>query len=135
MSEDLVSTRYMVDVDETAIAFYSTHPGFQTYSGAAPAFADVVGGDPRLLLRRPASSAGRPMPAVAGLAPAAGTGSTSSSRTSERGWSAACGWRPVPKRYSDPALGGATRQMKDFRERLAARLEAELTGGARAGNP
>ncbi|MDX6722771.1 MAG: hypothetical protein QOD73_1175, partial [Solirubrobacteraceae bacterium] len=45
-----------------AIAFYTTHLGFEVLSSAAPAFADVVRGRLRLLLSGPRSSAGRPMP-------------------------------------------------------------------------
>jgi catechol 2,3-dioxygenase-like lactoylglutathione lyase family enzyme len=57
-----VNVRYMVnDVDE-AVAFYTTHLGFDVLTSAAPAFADVARGDLRLLLSGPTSSAGRPMP-------------------------------------------------------------------------
>src|SRR5205814_7920863 len=52
----------MVDDVEDAVAFYSNHFGFELRSSAAPAFADVVRGNLRLLLSGPASSAGRPMP-------------------------------------------------------------------------
>jgi catechol 2,3-dioxygenase-like lactoylglutathione lyase family enzyme len=52
----------MVDDVEAAIAFYTTHLGFEVLSSAAPAFADVVRGRLRLLLSGPRSSAGRPMP-------------------------------------------------------------------------
>ena len=62
MSDELVSVRYMVDDVETAVDFYTTHLGFALRSSAAPAFADVVRGNLRLLLSGPASSAGRPMP-------------------------------------------------------------------------
>ena len=62
MPEDLVSVRYMVDDVQTAVDFYTTHFGFSVRSSAAPAFADVVRGNLRLLLSGPASSAGRPMP-------------------------------------------------------------------------
>jgi catechol 2,3-dioxygenase-like lactoylglutathione lyase family enzyme len=57
-----VNLRYMVDDVEAAIAFYTTHLGFTLLSRTAPAFADVVQGDLRLLLSGPTSSAGRPMP-------------------------------------------------------------------------
>ncbi len=70
MDEDLVSVRYMVDDVDAAIAFYTTHLGFTVRSSAAPAFADVVRGNLRLLLSGPTSSAGRPMPD--GRTPAAG---------------------------------------------------------------
>jgi catechol 2,3-dioxygenase-like lactoylglutathione lyase family enzyme len=60
--DELVSVRYMVDDVENAVAFYTTHFGFGVRSNAAPAFADVVRGNLRLLLSGPSSSAGRPMP-------------------------------------------------------------------------
>jgi len=60
--DELVNVRYMVDDVESAIGFYTTHLGFTLRSNAAPAFADVVCGNLRLLLSGPASSAGRPMP-------------------------------------------------------------------------
>ena len=62
MPDEFVNVRYMVDDVETATAFYTTHFGFTVRSNAAPAFADVVRGNLRLLLSGPASSAGRPMP-------------------------------------------------------------------------
>src|SRR3954447_22028151 len=52
----------MVDDVEKAIEFYTTHSGFTLRFSAAPAFADVVRGNLRLLLSGPKSSAGRPMP-------------------------------------------------------------------------
>src|ERR671928_914921 len=52
----------MVDDVENAVAFYTTHFGFKVRMSAAPAFADVVRGNLRLLLSGPESSAGRPMP-------------------------------------------------------------------------
>jgi catechol 2,3-dioxygenase-like lactoylglutathione lyase family enzyme len=60
--DELVNVRYMVDDVETAVDFYTTHFGFAPNMSAAPAFADVVRGNLRLLLSGPASSAGRPMP-------------------------------------------------------------------------
>jgi catechol 2,3-dioxygenase-like lactoylglutathione lyase family enzyme len=60
--DELVNVRYMVDDVEAAVAFYTTHLGFELRSSAAPAFADVVRGPLRLLLSGPESSAGRPMP-------------------------------------------------------------------------
>ena len=62
MPDDLVSVRYMVDDVEAAIDFYTRHFGFTLRMSAAPAFADVVRGNLRLLLSGPKSSAGRPMP-------------------------------------------------------------------------
>jgi catechol 2,3-dioxygenase-like lactoylglutathione lyase family enzyme len=62
MPDELVNVRYMVDDVEAAVDFYTTHFGFELRSSAAPAFADVVRGNLRLLLSGPKSSAGRPMP-------------------------------------------------------------------------
>ncbi len=62
MPDEHVNVRYMVDDVEKAIDFYTTHFGFTLRSSAAPAFADVVRGNLRLLLSGPRSSAGRPMP-------------------------------------------------------------------------
>ena len=62
MPDELVNVRYMVDDVESAVAFYTTNFGFAVRSSAAPAFADVVRGNLRLLLSGPTSSAGRPMP-------------------------------------------------------------------------
>jgi catechol 2,3-dioxygenase-like lactoylglutathione lyase family enzyme len=60
--DEPVNVRYMVDDVDDAVAFYTTHFGFTVRSSFAPAFADVVRGNLRLLLSGPASSAGRPMP-------------------------------------------------------------------------
>src|SRR5918996_1095353 len=60
--DELVNVRYMVDDVENGVAFYTTHLGFTVRSNHAPAFADVVRGNLRLLLSGPKSSAGRPMP-------------------------------------------------------------------------
>ena len=59
---DTVHVRYMVDDVEAAIAFYTTHFGFELLTNQAPAFADVQRGNLRLLLSGPSSSAARPMP-------------------------------------------------------------------------
>jgi catechol 2,3-dioxygenase-like lactoylglutathione lyase family enzyme len=59
---DTVNVRYMVDDVEAAVAFYTEHFGFTLLSSAAPAFADVIRGNLRLLISGPKSSAGRPMP-------------------------------------------------------------------------
>jgi catechol 2,3-dioxygenase-like lactoylglutathione lyase family enzyme len=58
----LVNVRYMVDDVQASIDFYTRCLGFEVLTDAAPAFADVVRGNLRLLLGGPASSAGRPMP-------------------------------------------------------------------------
>ena len=60
--DELVNVRYIVDDVEEAIDFYTRHFGFTVRSNQAPAFADVVRGNLRLLLSGPTSSAGRPMP-------------------------------------------------------------------------
>jgi catechol 2,3-dioxygenase-like lactoylglutathione lyase family enzyme len=60
--DQLVNVRYMVDDVDSAVDFYTTHFGFTVRSNHAPAFADVVRGNLRLLLSGPTSSAGRPMP-------------------------------------------------------------------------
>jgi catechol 2,3-dioxygenase-like lactoylglutathione lyase family enzyme len=62
MPDELVNVRYMVDDVDDAVAFYTTHFDFTLRSDFAPAFADVVRGNLRLLLSGPKSSAGRPMP-------------------------------------------------------------------------
>ena len=62
MSDQTVSVRYMVDDVEESIGFYTRHLGFELESDFAPAFAEVVRGNLRLLLSGPTSSAGRPMP-------------------------------------------------------------------------
>ena len=61
-TNDLVSVRYLVDDVDAALAFYTSHLGFTPLSNMAPAFADVVRGNLRLLLSGPASSAARAMP-------------------------------------------------------------------------
>jgi catechol 2,3-dioxygenase-like lactoylglutathione lyase family enzyme len=62
VSDPLVNVRYMVDDVESAVDFYTNNFGFTVRTSAAPAFADVVRGNLRLLLSGPKSSAGRPMP-------------------------------------------------------------------------
>ena len=62
MPDELVNVRYMVDDVERAVDFYTAHFGFEVRTSFAPAFADVVRGNLRLLLSGPSSSAGRPMP-------------------------------------------------------------------------
>ncbi|MBS1886402.1 MAG: VOC family protein [Actinobacteria bacterium] len=60
--QDLVSIRYIVDDVEKSIDFYAELFGFELRFSAAPAFAEVVRGNLRLLLSGPLSSAGRPLP-------------------------------------------------------------------------
>jgi len=60
--DQLVSVRYMVADVQESIDFYTKHLDFEVRMSAAPAFADVLRGNLRLLLSGPASSAGRPMP-------------------------------------------------------------------------
>ena len=62
MNDQTVNVRYLVDDVERAVDFYTGHFGFTLKSNHAPAFADVVRGNLRLLLSGPTSSAGRPMP-------------------------------------------------------------------------
>lgn len=62
MPDEFVSVRYMVNDVERAVAFYTTHFGFELRSSHPPAFADVTRGQLRLLLSGPESSAGRAMP-------------------------------------------------------------------------
>jgi len=62
MPDELVSVRYMVDDVDKAIDFYTEQFGFELGHNAAPAFAEVLRGNLRLLLAGPKSSAGRPMP-------------------------------------------------------------------------
>ena len=59
---EMVSVRYMVDDVEKAVAFYTKFLDFKVLTSFAPAFADVVRDNLRLLLSGPTSSAGRPMP-------------------------------------------------------------------------
>jgi predicted enzyme related to lactoylglutathione lyase len=59
--DELVSVRYIVADVDAAIAFYTTHFGFELRMQAGPAFADVVRGNLRLLLSGPLSSGGRAM--------------------------------------------------------------------------
>jgi catechol 2,3-dioxygenase-like lactoylglutathione lyase family enzyme len=62
VTDQLVNVRYMVDDVDTAVDFYTNQLGFTVRTNFAPAFADVVRGNLRLLLSGPTSSAGRPMP-------------------------------------------------------------------------
>ena len=60
--DQYASVRYIVDDVQAAIDFYTTHLGFTLNTSAAPAFADVVRGQLRLLLSGPASSGARATP-------------------------------------------------------------------------
>jgi catechol 2,3-dioxygenase-like lactoylglutathione lyase family enzyme len=62
MAEETVNIRYMVDDVDAAVEYYTKHFGFTLGTNAAPAFADILRGNLRLLLSGPTSSAGRPMP-------------------------------------------------------------------------
>jgi len=57
----MINVRYLVDDVEESIAFYTKLLGFEVLTNSAPAFADVMRGNLRLLLSGPMSSAGRPM--------------------------------------------------------------------------
>jgi catechol 2,3-dioxygenase-like lactoylglutathione lyase family enzyme len=57
-----VNVRYIVDDVAAAVAFYTTHLGFEVDTDAAPAFAAVTRGGLRLLLSGETSSGARPMP-------------------------------------------------------------------------
>src|SRR5262245_37050752 len=61
-TENLVNVRYMVEDVEAAVAFYTKYLGFSPRINNAPAFADVVRGNLRLLLSGKTSSAGQSMP-------------------------------------------------------------------------
>jgi catechol 2,3-dioxygenase-like lactoylglutathione lyase family enzyme len=63
MADDgTVYVRYMIDDVDEAVAFYTTHVGFEVVWSAAPAFAEIARGNLHLLLSGEASSAARPMP-------------------------------------------------------------------------
>jgi catechol 2,3-dioxygenase-like lactoylglutathione lyase family enzyme len=59
---ETVNVRYIVDDVAAEVDFYTRHFGFEVNMNAAPAFADVLRGNLRVLLSGPQSSAGRPMP-------------------------------------------------------------------------
>lgn len=61
MKTDLVNVRYMVNDVDAAVEFYTKYLGFTLLTNYAPAFADVVKGNLRLLLSGKTSSAGRAM--------------------------------------------------------------------------
>ena len=74
--DEFVNVRYLVDDVEDAVAFYTTHFGFEVRSNRAPAFADVTRGHLRLLLSGPASRPDARGPTGARPSRAAGTAST-----------------------------------------------------------
>ena len=61
-SDQMVHVRYMVDDVQASIDFYTEHLGFKVRTNHAPAFADVIRGNLRLLLSGPASSETRATP-------------------------------------------------------------------------
>lgn len=61
-TDQYASVRYLVEDVRTAIDFYTTHLGFTVNTDVAPAFADVIRGQLRLLLSGPASSGARATP-------------------------------------------------------------------------
>ena len=61
-SDQMVHVRYMVDDVQASIDFYTEHLGFKVRTNHAPAFADVIRGNLRLLLSGPASSGARATP-------------------------------------------------------------------------
>ncbi len=61
-SDQMVHVRYMVDDVQASIDFYTEHLGFMVGTNHAPAFADVIRGNLRLLLSGPASSGARATP-------------------------------------------------------------------------
>ena len=62
MPDESANVRYIVDDVEAAVAFYTTHLGFELNTSFVPVFADVIRGNLRLLLSGRESSAGRPIP-------------------------------------------------------------------------
>ena len=60
--QELVGVRYIVDDVEAAVAFYTAHLGFTSRRNMAPAFADVVRGNLRLLISGKESSGARATP-------------------------------------------------------------------------
>jgi catechol 2,3-dioxygenase-like lactoylglutathione lyase family enzyme len=60
--QELVGVRYIVDDVEAAVAFYTAHLGFTQGRNMAPAFAEVVRGNLRLLISGAESSGARATP-------------------------------------------------------------------------
>ena len=109
MPDEPVNVRYMVDDVESAVDFYTTHFGFTVRSNHAPAFADVVRGNLRLLLSGPKSSAGRPMPDGRTPEPG-GWNRIHSSSTTSRPRSSGCA-RPESTFRNDIVSGPGGRQI------------------------
>jgi catechol 2,3-dioxygenase-like lactoylglutathione lyase family enzyme len=61
-SDQMVHVRYMVADVQASIDYYTEHLGFKVRTNHAPAFADVIRGNLRLLLSGPASSGARATP-------------------------------------------------------------------------
>jgi len=59
---ELVGVRYIVDDVEAAVAFYTAHLGFTQGRNMAPAFAEVLRGNLRLLVSGAESSGARATP-------------------------------------------------------------------------
>ena len=59
---ELVGVRYIVDDVEAAVAFYTAHLGFTQGRNLAPAFAEVLRGNLRLLVSGAESSGARATP-------------------------------------------------------------------------
>jgi catechol 2,3-dioxygenase-like lactoylglutathione lyase family enzyme len=59
---DKVNVRYMVEDVDAAVAFYTKYLDFTLLTNHAPAFADIMRGELRVLLSGRTSSAGRAMP-------------------------------------------------------------------------
>ena len=62
VDDQTVNVRYMVDDVDESIGFYTALLGFEVLTTRAPAFAEVMRGQPPAAARGPTSSAGRPMP-------------------------------------------------------------------------
>ena len=60
--KELVGVRYIVDDVEAAVAFYTAHLGFTQGRNMAPAFAEVIRGNLRLLISGAESSGARATP-------------------------------------------------------------------------
>ena len=60
--KELVGVRYIVDDVEAAVAFYTAHLGFTQGRNMAPAFAEVLRGNLRLLVSGAESSGARATP-------------------------------------------------------------------------